>query len=203
MHPTQIKRMEEYYIFMFKEFKEKNGDWPRAHEIPTIARSIQRNLGGVPAFRKKHNLGYENYTKGDYRINVDRAATLKATVDEKELHEFLVSKYGEVNVHENPRIYSNTRNAGDFCIYQSGKKFLMVDVFYPKNLHSLKGCLNAKMKKYKDFEMCPVIFVQLNPNIKDEDTQEILRNKKSHLSQNIKVMAVEDFKEMINKQSVV
>jgi hypothetical protein len=190
--------MEEYYIYLFKEFKEKNGDWPRAQDIPTLARSIQRNLGGIVAFRKKHQLGIENYTKGDYRSDVARAATLKSSADEEVLYKFLIEKYSEVNVHRNPSLYSNTKHTGDFCIYKSGVASLMIDVFYPNSMCSLTGCLNIKFKKYDSFSKCPVIFVQLNPKIKEEEIQNALSKKKSKFNQNIQVMSVDRFKKFIN-----
>lgn len=206
MQPLQIKRMEEECVFTIKQFKEKNGYWPRTHEISTLARRIQRYLGGMVAFRKKYNLGCEDYTKGDYRSSVARASNFKATVDEQEIGDFLIEKYGKVNVHREYLIYSNTKNRADFCIFKNGKESFIIDVFYPKDLYSFKGCLNLKMKKYKSCEWCPIIFVQLNDLIKEEDMDYVFKNKKSHLSKNITVMSLNQFKDYINKhtqQSVV
>jgi hypothetical protein len=197
MNKTEQERLGEYCAGQIRAFKELNGYWPRTQEIPALARRIQRNFGKISDFRKKYNLGYEDYTKGDYRSDVARAATLKSSTDEEDLYKFLISKYGEVNVHRNPSLYSNTKHTGDFFIYKSGVPAFMIDVFYPNSLCSFKGCINIKKKKYDSYDRCPVIFVQLNPNIKEEDMDDVLNKKKIKLNPNIRVMSITKFKSVV------
>jgi len=198
MHKSEIERVEEYYVEQIKEFKEKNGNWPKAQEISALGRNIQRKFGGLVAFRKKHNLGIEDYTKGDYRADVARAANFKASVDETAVLEFLSNKYGRVNVHEHPRIYSNTFHSADFCVYKNNKQKFFVDVFYSKDLYSLKGCMGIKTRKYDPFVDFLIYIVQLNPDITDKMIQDILSNKKKSFNQNIKVVSLDKFKKLIN-----
>lgn len=196
-----MKKTEQYCVDKIKEFYERNGQWPRSQEISSISRMIQRKFGGLPAFRKKYNLGYENYATGDYRSEVAKAANFKGHESENEVFDFLVNKYGRANVHREYLVYSNARNRADFCIFDNNKEILLIDVFYPKDKYSFQGCLASKANKYKDFNRCKVVFIQLNSAISQDDIDYIVSRKKKSLELNHSIVSFETFKH--TQQSVV
>lgn len=191
MRKEKADRIEQECVEQFKLFKIQTGNWPRAQELPTLVRKIQRRFGGLIYFRKKHNLDKE-----DYRSDIARAVSFKSLPEEINFFEFLSDKYGRVNVHEHFRIYSNSAHTADFCIHEDGQTKFFVDAFHSKDLHSFRSCLNLKFKKYNSLSY-PIFLVQLNPNIKDEMIQYILSKRKTTHNTNIKVMSVAQFKSVV------
>lgn len=184
---------EQYLVSVFKDFYTKTGDWPRVQDISSVARQIQRNYGGVVAFRKKHNLGYENYTKGKYRSDMTKDFLVRGRIGENELFDSLVAKHGRLNVHREELLYVDSRLRADFLLFKDGKEYLLIDCFYPKNETSLQSCLNLKIKKYRSFHRCKVLFVQLNKNISSEALKEIVKYKKLELGENQYILTLDDF----------
>lgn len=192
------KGREEKCIKEIKDFKEKNGDWPRAQDIPNVARLLQRKFGGLVAFRKQHNLGYENYTKGEYRSASTKTLNIRGHKAETEVFDFLVKKYGRSNIHREYMYYFDNRNRADFCVFKDNNEFLMIDCFYPGTEYTLKGCLNLKYKKYKDYIGCPIIFIQMNESISDNVLKDIINNRKNKLNDNMYVVNFNDLPSLLD-----
>ena len=199
----KYKITEEQIVAILKEFFNKNGDWPRAQEIPTLARMIQRRFGGLAPFREKHGLGYLDYTKGPYRSKITKEFNVRGHAKEDEVFKFLVRKYGRVNVHREYFFTDDSRSRADFFIF-SEKGNVVVDCFYPKNISSLVGCLNLKISKYKKLNSyvskCPVIFLQLNETISSESISDLAIVKKAHSIKNTFVMDMIQFKKFLDNR---
>jgi len=191
------KTTEAQCVQIIKDFHAKNGDWPRTHDIPYLSRTIQRRFNGMVAFRKKHKLGYNDYTKGTYRSNLTKEFTMYGNKQEQVVFDFLVKKYGRVNIHREYFFRNDNRYRADFCVFLVGDKRVVVDTFHPKNLYSFKGCLNSKVKKYKSFTESPVIFVQTNENISWEQIKVAVAARKTPLAPNQSVMTFTDFRDII------
>lgn len=187
------KRREEYLVSLIKDFYLKNGDWPRSQDIPSIARTIQRNFGGMPHFRKKYNLGYEDYTKGDYRAKATVEFNTKGQEEEQNLYNLLIDKYGKVNIHREYLIHAGRKMRADFLIYKNGKEMMIIDCFFPKDAYSLKGCLNQKIKKYRNYHFSKVVFIQMNTKISEDIVKNIISYRKTPLEQNQYVMNIDTF----------
>lgn len=186
-------RKEAYLVSLIKDFKERNGDWPKAQDIPSIGRTIQRRFGGLPYFRKKHNLGYEDYTKGDYRAKATVAFNTKGQEEELKLYNLLIEKYGKVNVHREYLFIAGRKMRADFLIFKDGKEMMTIDCFFPKDTYSLKGCLNQKIKKYANYHSSKVVFIQLNTKIPKEVLNEVVLYRKTPLEENQYVVTIDEF----------
>lgn len=197
MNIQNAKILELDSIKQMNEFKEKYGDWPRSHDIPALSKRLERYFGGIVAFRKKHNLGYHNYTTGEYRSSLTKEFNIRGNKMEDEMFDFLVGKYGRVNVHREYLLYSNTKNRADFCVFKDNEESLIIDVFYPKDIRSFKSCINAKIKKYKKFDRCNVFFIQMNNSLLPNDTDYAIYKKDIPLEENRKVMSLQQFKEYV------
>lgn len=199
-----VGKTEQDYVTIIKDFFVKNGDWPRAQDIPNLSRGLQRRFGGLVAFREKHNLGDTNYTTGKYRSKIAKEINIRGNEKEKEVFDFLVEKFSRVNVHREFFFTDDKRCRADFCIFHKKGK-VIVDCFYPKDVHSLRGCLNVKVRKYinsyPDFLDAPVIFLNLNKDISKETIDVLVSKKKTPLEKNQSVMNIDEFTKFI--ESVV
>ncbi len=188
-----------------KRYYDENGRYPTAIEfddcdyLPT-AKLIQRRFGGLVKLRKCLGLaGPNDYTKG--RHSSARASTILARSNdvENQVHRFLIARFGEPFVHREFLFDKTRRCRTDFYVYTREGGFA-VDVFYPKDRHSLIGCINSKLRTYRmDLEIkYPIIFLMMNEKIGDRDL-EIKRKKK--LSFNQYVMSFERFESFCLSQS--
>jgi hypothetical protein len=189
-------KTEEYYLGQIKDFYNRTGNWPRAQEIPTLSRGIQRKYGGLVAFRKKHGLGYEDYTKGEYRSKVTKEFNKRGREGEDKLALFLEEKFGKVNVHRNFYMYDDYRFQADFGVYLPNNNFIIIDCFHAKDVITMQGCINIKSRKYKKYTQHPVYFVQINKNISTEELNSYILSKRTPLQPNQTVISFEDFKKL-------
>lgn len=189
----RLTDQEKYCIDEITKFKEVNGDWPRAQQIPALARMMQRKMGGIVAFRKQHNLGYADYTKGSYRRKVYKTLETERFKTDDTLLAVLSEKYSRVNVHRNYPLYGDSRNRSNFCVFLPNDKTFIVEYLFPKDLYSFKGCLALKYKKFKDYKYSPIIFVNMNPKVSQEEMTASIANKKVPLEPNMSVISFEDF----------
>lgn len=185
----------------FQKFYETYGHHPTAHEIDDFdflpsSRSIQRRFGGLVALREDLKLNSDS----DLRKGVhssERATMISKRAHEmgKEVYNYLVKLFGIEFVHREYFFTDDRRTRTDFFICCKKGNF-SVDVFFPENRRNLTGCLNSKMKMYKNEMMIqyPVIFLQMNKKIPPEEVQDILIKKKNKLHNYQRLMAFEEFK---------
>ena len=172
--------LEKFYI----EHKR----YPTALEIDNYSylpssRQIQRRFGGLVELRQKLGLqGPVDFTKGEYSSTRARTINKRGNEYEKQVYDYLVKQFGLEFVHREYLFTDDGRSRTDFFIYDASGNF-SVDVFYPKDIHSLVGCLNSKASKYLDSNMLQyqVIFLQMNSNIADSRIKRYLAGRKKTL----------------------
>jgi len=187
---------EQRIIKFIKDFKDRTGDWPRSQDMPAVSKMLQRDFGGVVAFRTRHNLGAPDYTKGEARSEIVNRLGNEDRLKENLLFDFLVEKFGRVNIHREFFTSSDHRYRANFAIFLPNGKMVITDCFFPKDICSLKGCLNSKARKYKDRTTHPVFFVNMNDKIKSKDLAEVVLKKKTPLQPNQTAISFEDFKKL-------
>ena len=179
-----------------RHFYAKNGHHPTAHEIDDYpylpsSRSIERAFGGLVALRKRMGLTEDELdlragshsTRRAYSIN-ERAHKVEATV-----YEHLVKLFGRELVHREYFFPDDRRTRADFFVYDAHGGFC-VDVFYPKDLRNLTGCVNSKRVKYCDAVMLqyPVILLQMNKAVEQPELDRMVSKKKKPLPKNTSLM---------------
>lgn len=159
----------------FERFIEENGRLPTAPEVDRTsylpsARQIQRSFGGLKTVRKE--LGYEDvdFGSGTFRSEQANRTNERGRVSEKELEEFLVTKFGEVYVHGEKR-YGKGSNRADFIVFTPDGNF-GIDVFFTETLRDFQKNVNIKIDKYLDYPAdVPLYFVCANAAISEDDIQ--------------------------------
>ena len=185
----------------FEEFHKIRGRFPYALEIDSYpllpsSRQIQRKFGGLKELRKL--LGFpENeldHSRGNTRSGLAKMIGKRGKGFEKDVYELLVNKFGEIYVHQQ-KPFNNYESRIDFLVYAKGYKF-GIDVFYPTNMHNLVGCVNVKEKTYNNpgFE---VIFLSINPELKQPQIDLFLSRRTKESYKHIKVMDLITFKNYI------
>lgn len=178
-----------------KSFYNEHGHYPTAHEVDAYARlpssrQIQRRFGGLPAIRKKLGLGEENFTRGEYSANRARMINQRAHKVEKEVYSYLIKVFGVEFIHREYFFNDDKRTRTDFYVYHKAGTF-SIDVFYPKNVRMINGCINSKLISYKGLEIkYPIIFLMMNEEISKEQLDKLMGNKKNKLKSNQSVMTM-------------
>lgn len=186
----------------FELFYKEQNRYPTSQELDNFeflpsSRSIQRRFGGLVSLRKELKLtGSSDYTKGEHSSKRAQKINERAHRVEHEVHEYLSLRFGVEFVHREFFFTDDRRTRTDFFIYCGNGNFL-VDVFYPDNRHNLIGCLNSKMRIYgrEDILQYPVIFLQMNKDITQEELDDIVEKKKNKLQSNQKLLCIGKFKE--------
>ncbi len=189
-------------------FFEQHGRYPTTREVdhdPNLpsSRQIQRQYGGLKKLRER--LGWSeqtDFTKGDHSSQRAYSINQRAHQTEKEVYDFLIKKFGVQFVHREYMFTDDGRSRTDFFIFDKQGNF-SVDVFYPKDKFNLIGCLNSKIQKYDSDIMIqyPVIFLQLNKDISEEEMEKIVANKKRKLDRNQFLMGWQKFKDFCDKRT--
>lgn len=190
-----------------KKFYEEFGRYPTASEVDKFpylpsSRSIQRSFGGLLKVREKLGLGGQSdFRSGKHRSELANKINKRSNILEKKVYEFLVEKFGKEFVHREYFFTDDKRTRADFFIYDNREGFC-VDVFYPNDKHNLIGCLNVKLGKYLNAYMkdYPVIFLQMNEKIEQNELDNIILNKKRKLLNNQSLMGWGTFVEFCRKR---
>lgn len=191
----------EKIAFGFEKFNSEFKRYPTAVEIDKYphlpsSRQIQRSFeDGLPGLRKILKLeGPLDFTKGAYSSERARMIGKRAHETEKTVYDYLVAEFGESFVHREYLFIDDRRTRADFLIFCKNGNFC-VDVFYPKDIKNLIGCLNSKMRTYGYAAMLqyPVIFVMMNDEISEEEIVAALVNKTNKLNTKQKVMSFTQF----------
>ncbi|MAG12590.1 hypothetical protein CL630_02135 [bacterium] len=192
----------------FEKFYEIHGHYPASHEIDTFehlpsSRSIQRKFGGLVRIREELGLSTSfDLRAGEHSSKRAKEINARAHKIEKEIHDYLVGIFGIEFVHREHFFTDDRRTRTDFFVYCENGNF-SVDVFFPKNKRNLTGCLNSKMRTYKNISMLqyPVIFLQMNSEMSDEEVCETLARKKNKLHKYQRVMNLGEFKEFCEERN--
>jgi len=193
----QLEDLRDGLMNFYKEYQR----FPTASEVGAYpylpsARTIERSFGGLVALRKQ--LGLD--TQSDLRSgkhSSERAHKIgqRSNKIEQIVYEYLVSIFGIEFVHREYLFTYDRRTRADFFIYDQNKGFC-VDVFYPSDRHNLICCLNSKERNYqtKVMRQYPLIFLQMNEEIKQEELNQIIKNKKNPFATGQSLMSWSTFK---------
>lgn len=165
---------KEGVVSAIESFIKKNGrepegsDFCNKNDLPN-RRTIERRFGGLVSLRKELGL-YSDHRTGKKRRDVANKINQRAMKLTTDFYKTLRTFFDEPFIHRESSIFDDRRNRTDFKVY--AKKTFLVDIFYPKNRHSLVGCVGIKSKKYpislRDFmgdNFDKVIFVNLNESV--------------------------------------
>lgn len=195
---TTMKLLKE----LFEKFNEKHGHYPTYKEIeedeyfPTL-RTIQRRFGGLEKVRIELGIPFPNHSKGEMRVNKMKDVLARQKETENEVYQVILKYFDDVSVHRERPFADDSRNRSDFFIFRNKKSSLIIDVFYPSDIHSFSGCLNSKLLKYYFFDV-PVTFVQMNKDISSERINKYLKNRKNKIDSRFKIISFhEEFEEYI------
>jgi hypothetical protein len=125
---------------------------------------------------------------------------------ELEVHEYLVGVFGEPFVHREYFFTDDKRTRTDFYIYHKGGNF-SVDVFHPKDRKNMNGCLNMKLKGYRnrsaDQFKYPIFFLMMNQDLNEKDIEIVLKNKKMKLHPQQRVVTYQELKSFCKDKSAL
>lgn len=194
----------------FEQFYKINRRYPTSHEVDEFeflpsARSIQRRFGGLVELRKSLELkGSDDFRTGTHSSQRAKKIAQRAHRLEKEVYDYLIGVFGIEFVHREYFFTDDRRTRTDFFIYNKSGNF-SVDVFYPSNRHNLLGCLNSKMGTYSSEPMLqyPVIFLQMNDDISQDEIHDILKKKKNKLLKYQNLMNLKEFKRFCSKKTAL
>lgn len=195
--PWKEEDLKDGLEAFYKEYQR----YPTSHEFDDFpylpsSRQIQRRFGGLVELRKALGLnGPTDFTKGSYSSKRASSINKRSHKLEKEVYEYLINKFGVEFVHREYLFTDDGRSRTDFFVYDTGGSF-SVDVFYPASIRNLSGCLNSKLNKYKEDVMLqyPVIFLQMNGDITQEELDKLLSSKKKRLKKHQYLMGWEMFR---------
>ncbi len=195
-----LDRIKKGFDLFYKEF----GHYPTSTEIDNYknlpsSRQIQRRFGGLPNLRKQLSIGGQlDYTRGQHSSERANKINLCANKIEKEVYEYLVTKFGVQFVHREFFFNDDRRTRTDFYVYHKTGTF-SVDTFYPSTIRNLNHCLNSKLSSYKGLEIkYPIIFLMMNESIHEDSIEQLIGNKLNKLRSNQSVMTFVRFKSFCN-----
>jgi hypothetical protein len=183
-------------------FFDINGRYPTVKEVDVFeylptSRTIQRSFGGMMQLRRSLGLNSPvNFSSGETRSSTAREADLRARKYEEEFYRYLTSQVEEMRVHEH-KIIRPGDTAADFFVYKNDSEGIVIDLFYARDMHSLGGIVNIKLKKYTNVKY-PVYFVLVgNEDINQRIIDEKVGNRKNQLPTHIKVLTENNFKDSL------
>jgi hypothetical protein len=184
----------------FEEYYKIHGRYPTATEVddfdhlPT-SRTLQRQFGGIVALRKTLGLeGQDDFRTGEHSTQRALLIGKRANTTEMKTYVYLCERFGKELVHREYFFTDDARTRADFFVYDAEGEFC-VDVLYPSNRRNLLGCINSKLPKYSAERMqgYPIIFLQMNPNISQDEIDQTMNAKKIPLHKNQRTMGWEAF----------
>ena len=182
----------------FLYFLKINGRLPTAHEIDKFdflpsSRQIQRKFGGLEKLRDELNLGGpNNFTKGEYRSGIAKKTYERAVDYEERFYYYLISLIPEIRVHEQHRMRPAKKSV-DYFIYTNEFSGVGIDLFYADSVINMQNVVNVKLKTYEKVEDPLYLIVINNKNITQEQIDDSMKNRKSSLPKNIKVLTEDIF----------
>lgn len=191
-----------------ENFYKKYERYPTAQEIdgyPHLpsARTIERRFGGLIAIRKRLNLnGQSDFRIGEHSSKRANIIIKRAHKTEQIVHQYLQNIFGKEFVHREYFFTDDKRTRADFFVFDSDKGFC-IDVFYPNSIRNLTGCLNNKLNKYlgEYTRQYPVIYLQMNNSIEQDELDEIVKNKIRKLPSGQYLMSWSTFKDFCNNKT--
>jgi hypothetical protein len=219
--PVQSKNRESLFIEKwskgkildgFQKFFNEYGRYPVAEEIDRYpflpsCRQIQRKYGGLVKLRQELGLIVSDYGSGSARSNVAQEIGKRGNEGERDMEKLLADYFGECFVHvEKPLhkyflptldIKKRYKQRADFLVYCKSK-VICIDVFFARDMATLKRIINIKQKKYSGL-IIDTYLVNLNEesNISNEALALHGLRKVKRLEANIRLMNKKQFLDFI------
>lgn len=201
----------------FEKFKTENGHYPSAPEIditpylPT-SRTIQRRFpGGLRELRKEIGLNGDeiDYRTGELRSSLCSKLNEQSIASEDDLYYLLSKKFGPEKIHRQEPYTDKIKNLtrSDMGIYINNRHFY-IDIFVPYNSKSLYGCVGAKLRKFKKYDIKPDVYLvignkEMNETWINHYNQFNIKRLIERLPSHIKLITYEKLMDLINKDFVV
>lgn len=184
-----------------ERFAAENGRYPTARDFDKciylpVARYIQRNFGGLANLRLQLvPESPQSFRNGSVRSAVAKKSILRAYDSEFDFYEFLISKFPEVQVHEQKRLRPGNI-ASDFFVYTTESSGFAIDIFNSSDRFNTIGILNIKSKRYAGLQI-PIVFIAIG-DFDQESLNQIQRTKKIPLRPNVHLYTDKYFKENLS-----
>lgn len=156
---------------LLERFSKDYNRYPTANDFDTCpylpsSRLIQRRFGGMIEMRKSLSLPITDYSEGIERSKEAKIINKRAESEQNKIFKLLIKKFSRELVHREYLLSDNSRRRCDFYVFAKQNNFYL-DIFYPKDMHSLMGCVSEKAGRYRDITSGgkKVIFLQTNPDI--------------------------------------
>lgn len=182
----------------FEAFATEYGRYPTALEIDAYeflpsSRSIQRSYGGLVQLRGQlFPDEIQDFTSGEYRSKIAGATFRRSQAYEASFYDKLCTCFEPIAVHEH-KVMRPGQVTSDFFIYVDAVSGVCLDLFYAKDLFSVRGVINDKLHRYGKLE-CQVVFVVMHDGtLTQADIDDLLQNKQTKLPYHIKVLVEENF----------
>jgi hypothetical protein len=151
-----------------QDFIKKHGreplprDYTKENGLPS-RRYIERNFGGLPAFRRFNDLEVTDYNKGIVRSETARTSMLRSKKYEIELYKKLYKKYHDpedfkvvvyrefcYQQYSEDGVYSHNVRTDVVIADRIKNHYVFIDFFYPSEEYSFYGCVASKTRKLKN-----------------------------------------------------
>ena len=182
----------------FVKFYEEHNRYPTALEIDSYeflpsSRSLQRSYGGLVSIRQKLFPGeILNFTTGEYRSKVASSTFRRAQDYEELFYNKLCGHFDPIAIHEH-KVIRPGRVTSDFYIYTNETSGICLDLFYAKDMFSVAGVINNKVRRYSVLD-CLVVFVLLHDGSLSQALLEAcIANRRAELPDHIKAVTEESF----------
>lgn len=191
---------------ILEEYRRSTGSYPMTNEFKQLKKihkeifpSVKwiQNKGGIVVFYRSLGIEYLDARTGVRRSDVAKNANKKSQSLDVTFSELLVEKYGEKNVHWQA-LYNKglTLHRSDFKVYKPDGTFFFIDLFFPKDVDSLVGCVNLKIKKLSKVKIdksAPIYFISCNEvDISPSQVERYLLSRKNPIPKNITVLHIKD-----------
>ena len=209
---NNFKSLDDYKN-AFNKFKNENGHFPNSHEIDETpylpsSRTIQRKFsGGLREIRSLIGLDEIDHRVGEQRSSCLRVFLNNSINIENEIYIKFLEYYSPEKVHRQEPYSKIIKNMArsDWGIYNHDRHFY-IDIFTPKDIHSLQGCVLAKLRKFKKFNITSEVYLVIgNPEMNEEW---VIKNKKvqnliSRLPSHVKIIPLNKCLSLIENKFVV
>jgi hypothetical protein len=199
----------EDYRAAFQKFYDLNGYFPTSLDIDACSyiptsKTIQRRFKSLRALRKLLALPQDqiDLRKTPQRILSALSSITRSYSSENDAYQELLKFYEPSNIHKQSPINDNTQQRCDFVIFENNERKFFVDVTFPTTIHSVKGCINSKLRRYKKSLPDKDTYIVLMSDHTEEDINKVVKSKKLPIPSNVKIVSFEGFKKLLYNTNI-
>lgn len=199
----------EDYRSAFQKFYDLNGYYPTSLDIDVCeylpsSKTLQRRFKSLVALRNLLNLPQDqiDLRKSPQRILSALSGITRSYSSENDVYQELLKFYEPLNIHKQSPINDNTQQRCDFVLFENNERKFFVDVTFPTTIHSVKGCINSKLRRYKKSLPDKDTYIVLMSDHTEEDINRVLKWKKLPIPSNVKIVSFEGFKKLLYNTNI-